>query len=562
MEPAVPETRAPRSSVLEQALSQPFRAVRLDSIRNKILAFALLATLIPSLSTTWLSYSQNKRSLQDKINHELQNVSTETAREMDLWLKERLYDLRVFASSYEVSENLDRASQSGSKTARRLNDYLNSVRERFTDYEELVAVDRDGHVVASSAAQARPITLPSTWQHDMRAGNPSVGDPYWDEARKKVLVVATVPIRHASGRMLGALAARVNLRSVDDMLKRFSPEPAGQSYLITAEGNVITSSSLGSATPMTNALPTATAQELVRKEATTTEYRSFNRASVVGTLREVPRLNWSVVAEVPTAEAYRQVRQLRNETALIVLTLLAGVGLIAYFLGLLIVRPLNRLTRGAALVAAGDLDVDLPVTGGGEVGYLTEVFNNMVARLRESRKELERLSVTDALTKLYNRRYLHQTLTEELQRCVRHKRALAVVMVDVDHFKRFNDTYGHLAGDSVLARVAAILQEATRDVDCAARYGGEEFVLLLTETGLDGAIEVTERIRARLAKEDFQGGKVTLSIGVAEFPTHGDTPEGLIGSADAALYKAKQDGRDRVARAVPARRSKETKERA
>src|SRR5262249_29869726 len=147
MEPAVTEPKAPRSSVWEQALAQPFRTVRLDSIRNKILAFALLATLIPSLSTTWLSYSQNKHSLQDKITRELQSVSAETAREMDLWLKERLYDLRVFASSYEVSENLDRATQSGSKTARRLNDYLNSVKERFTDYDELVAVDRDGHVI-------------------------------------------------------------------------------------------------------------------------------------------------------------------------------------------------------------------------------------------------------------------------------------------------------------------------------------------------------------------------------------------------------------------------------
>jgi len=99
MEPTVTEQpRAPRSSVWEQALAQPFRTVRLDSIRNKILAFALLATLIPSLSTTWLSYSQNKHSLQEKITRELQSVSAETAREMDLWLKERLYDLRVFAT--------------------------------------------------------------------------------------------------------------------------------------------------------------------------------------------------------------------------------------------------------------------------------------------------------------------------------------------------------------------------------------------------------------------------------------------------------------------------------
>jgi diguanylate cyclase (GGDEF)-like protein len=96
-------------------------------------------------------------------------------------------------------------------------------------------------------------------------------------------------------------------------------------------------------------------------------------------------------------------------------------------------------------------------------------------------------------------------------------------------------------------------------VDCAARYGGEEFLVLLTETGLEGAVDVAERLRARLAAEDFQGDKITLSIGVAEFPEYGETLEAVIASADSALYRAKRDGRDRVVRPSPRRRSKEMK---
>jgi len=158
----------------EQRISAPLRRLRLDSVRNKVLVFAVLATLIPSLSTAWVSYVQNKRSLTEKIAGELQGVASQTAREMDLWVKERLYDLRVFASSYEVTENLERMPQGGgaavaaNRALRRLTDYLNSVRERFADYAELLVVDPQGRVVATTAKPARAVRLPPDWRTQLR----------------------------------------------------------------------------------------------------------------------------------------------------------------------------------------------------------------------------------------------------------------------------------------------------------------------------------------------------------------------------------------------------------
>ena len=321
------------------------------------------------------------------------------------------------------------------------------------------------------------------------------------------------------------------------------------------DGTVIAGSRPDSSSPTaTRKLRKATVRSLLRREGQAIEYVDYTGETVAGTLKTVPRMSLAVVAEIPLVEGYAQVNRLRNVTMMIVLGVLLVVGLIGYVLGLVIVRPLDRLTKGAAEVAGGDLAVDLPVLGGGEVAYLTQVFNNMVARLREGRQELERLSVTDGLTGLFNRRHLIDALTDEVRRARRLKHPLALLMADVDRFKDFNDTFGHQAGDQVLTKVADVLRDSVREIDCAARYGGEEFVVLLPETGAAGAADVAERIRSRLAQESFSGGAITLSIGVAEFPEHGENPETLIAGADAALYRAKREGRDRVilANGVPA----------
>src|SRR5204863_2814518 len=222
-----------------------------------------------------------------------------------------------------------------------------------------------------------------------------------------------------------------------------------------------------------------------------------------------------------------RVGRLRSASGVLIAGLFAVLGLLAWVLGLLIARPLGRLTAAAAKVAAGDLSVELPGGGIGEVGYLTRVFTTLVGRLREreSQAQLERLSLTDALTGLYNRRHLMGTLATEVQRSQRLRRPFSVLMADVDHFKQYNDTHGHPAGDAALAKIAEILRKTTRGVDCVARYGGEEFVVMLLETTVGTAAIVAERMRARVASEQFAGGRITISIGVAECPTHGDTPE-------------------------------------
>jgi len=173
--------------------------------------------------------------------------------------------------------------------------------------------------------------------------------------------------------------------------------------------------------------------------------------------------------------------------------------------------------------------------------------------LTRHRKALETLVRTDMLTGLANRREFMTRLERESHRQARGGRPLSIVMLDVDHFKRVNDTFGHPAGDQVLAQVGAILRAHTRDqVDTAARYGGEEFVLLLPETDLSGAQHVAEKISARLRAHPFmadgQPFTVTQSVGIAQV-VEGDTALALK-VADRNLYQAKRDGRDQIVASV------------
>ena len=167
------------------------------------------------------------------------------------------------------------------------------------------------------------------------------------------------------------------------------------------------------------------------------------------------------------------------------------------------------------------------------------------------RQSLREQSIKDALTGLYNRRYLEESLERELSRAMREAQPLAVLMIDVDHFKRYNDQYGHEGGDAVLRALGRTLREMLRTSDLAARYGGEEFTVVLCNATMAGAREWGERLREVVRQLEVKSGgqvlpPVTISLGLALYPDHGKTSGELLHAADRALYEAKHSGRDRL----------------
>jgi diguanylate cyclase (GGDEF)-like protein len=168
------------------------------------------------------------------------------------------------------------------------------------------------------------------------------------------------------------------------------------------------------------------------------------------------------------------------------------------------------------------------------------------------RETLRSQAIRDPLTGLFNRRYMEESLERELRRSQRKGVPLGIVMMDIDHFKRFNDNFGHAAGDYLLRELGVFLRTLVRGEDIASRYGGEEFIIVFPETSLEETVQRAEHIRQdvknlKLGEEFPKTEGVTLSLGVAVFPQHGSNYEQLLKSVDTALYQAKRDGRDRIA---------------
>jgi len=225
---------------------------------------------------------------------------------------------------------------------------------------------------------------------------------------------------------------------------------------------------------------------------------------------------------------------------------------IALLLGFSIISPIYQLLTGVKKVTDGDLSLELPINSSDEIGKLTSAFNTMTRNLRKEREKLVTETITDQLTKLYNFRYFQQYLKDEISRATRYNHSFALLIIDIDDFKHYNDHNGHQMGNVILKDIAKIMSGSLRREDFIARYGGEEFVLILPETKAESAKAVAERLRFTVENSDLPGqekqpiGKITISVGGAIFPTDGIVSKQIIEKADRALYKAKNQGKNQV----------------
>jgi diguanylate cyclase (GGDEF)-like protein len=300
--------------------------------------------------------------------------------------------------------------------------------------------------------------------------------------------------------------------------------------------------------------------------------------AIVGGLRSFERFDWWLVYEHPYEKAFAPVVAAISRVTFINLAIVVVMCMAAFRIAVSIVRPIEALSEAAQRISDGDRDIEIPEQqGSDEVAVLSRVFRDMTRTLTRNAVEIERsyatieetnqslqlkneelqemneileqLSITDGLTKLHNHRHFQEALASECKRADRTGEPLALILIDIDEFKKWNDRLGHAGGDEILRKMAMILNDDVRETDVLARYGGEEFALLCPDTHMLGAANLAEKLRHDISEFRFfldppsEQMRVTISAGVALYD--GDRQR-LFNEADNALYRAKDAGRDCV----------------
>ena len=538
---------------------------RPGSIRNRILFFSILVTLVPSIGMGWFWYDISRSTTTAKIEQQLTGSADIIEREIGLWFKERNYDLRVFSNSFVVAENLgiyqrEKTNPTGSTEAtdealKKISTYLGIIITKFQNYQRLAVLDMDGRVLASSSpvSQEGFVMLPENWQEQVQHNQYFIGNYFLTNPTGGPLVLIGIPLFEGNANSaIGFFVLEAHLDKIKNLVAGSLPDISQDGNTVTLlekDGRIIFSTAPTGIDDPADVV-TEQAMQLFQRPGVLHEYVNRRQIAVLGigfTLTELP---WYLLMEKNKADVYATLIKARNQILLITMLLSVVIGGSAIIIARNIIFPLRELIKGVQRVAEGDLQVAVPVRKKDELGLVTAMFNEMVERLHESQAQLEELATTDPLTGLANRKQIMASLELQMEGFCRHGTNFSLLMLDIDFFKKVNDTYGHQAGDSVLVEIASILGTILRALDTAGRYGGEEFVVILDTADQEQAVQSAERIRRAVERHVFSWHghelRITVSVGASTIHPNDETVNSLIARVDEALYRAKSEGRNRV----------------
>jgi diguanylate cyclase (GGDEF)-like protein len=390
----------------------------------------------------------------------------------------------------------------------------------------------------------------------MATGNPAIGKPRIGRFTKKPGLGFAAPIFDSAGQIIGVLAGFSTL-SDPTLFGQLENANVGKSGWIAISapqhGLIVTASDpKRSLSP----LPKRGVNFMLDRfidgfEGSGVAVNSLGIETLTSA-KYIPIAGWFVQSVLPTKEAYAPLIEMLNHFYVIASVFSFLVSLVMWLIIRYLLAPLGKASTDIKSMAEDGTSLrELPVSQNDEVGELVKSFNLLVSQRNRLESELETQARTDSLTGLFNRRYFMELAENGLARTIRYGGPLSVLMLDIDHFKKINDSYGHKVGDVVLIEMAGIFAKTLRETDIVGRLGGEEFAVFMPETTEEKAIAVAERLRSSIAElpvglEDGSIFHFTASIGVSSLVTKDLNIDNLICYADQALYEAKRNGRNKV----------------
>lgn len=542
------------------------------SLRQKLSLAFLVMTLAPLFLANSLAEHRAEQSLRESVFERNKNLAVDVAHDLDEMFLDKMRLLKIMADSSEV-QSMDPV---------RLTPLLELAAGQYPEVQIAVVADIAGRQVARSDGMPVDGNIyyddRDYFQQARRTGTTAISDVITSKSAGMLGVVIAEPIRGNAGKIVGLLIFNLGLDNLKWYFNHVAMGDHGYAYAVNRQGRVILHPNLSHMEAMTDFSGRAVVIQATSGFTGWLEYSDDDLAILAG-YSHIPSVSWGLVVEQPLHFAMEDVATLRSINLMVLLSSALLAILLSLWIAKTMADGIANLSAATVQMADGKLETRLEVETTDELGQLAASFNRMAEQLArrgealrqakedlerqvaertreltEANCELQRLSLSDALTCIGNRRYLDEFLEREWRRALREQRQLSVVMLDIDYFKLFNDTYGHVAGDDCLRRVAGILTATIRrTTDFVSRYGGEEFVVVLPATSEQGALTVAEKIRRAVEtlaiphEKSPLAGVVTVSIGVAAIVPMRDSDVGLLlTAADRALYQAKTAGRNAV----------------
>ena len=528
-----------------------------SQLRRWLIVITVIISLFIFIPTFYIEYRQTIKH-QDE---EMTNYLDAQAYFFDSWVTERAMDIHMIASLDIVKDYNYKESMI----------YFKEFKEH-TEFTDLIFVNKEGFVQFDTVNEGSKngvginVTDREYFQVAKKTKEPHITDILISKVTKLPMVAFASPILDEKQQFNGVIFGTIDLNTVDHLLHESRVGFLGRAYVVNQDGILLTEVNSrkqnvndGKKDVLSENFMIDEHALAMAKDESTQSPASYIDAKgdwVLAKSQPINQGKWYIISEIKVWEAYLPI--IKKLTLLAICILLGSFFTIKIMLYITrkIEEPVQQLLEGVGNVEQGHYDYKIDeeqiAPYAIEFQELCRSFNQMSAKVKADTILLKELSITCQLTKLFNRRYLLDHGELVFDECIKNDDHCSCIALDIDFFKKVNDTYGHLIGDEVLKHVAEIMMKSVRDTDIVTRYGGEEFIILAPRTTMQSTVKIAERIRRAIETNPYEVADkmihITVSIGIAESITKDNTStiEALIDKADQALYVAKESGRNQL----------------